>query len=135
MHLQELLNRIPVLEMIGNQNPDVSEIIFDSRKAVADSLYISIKGTVSDGHSFIDSSIEKATPEEKHKVSYYSILSKIWIECLFQFINFTITFMVYPSITFKGGLNISPKASWNIFVYNLSYSLGDFSGRSLSRIR
>ena len=59
MKLEELLKRIPVLEMIGNRNTDVSEIVFDSRKAVADSLYVAIKGTVSDGHSFIDSSIEK----------------------------------------------------------------------------
>ena len=79
MHLQELLNRIPVLEMIGNQNPDVSEIIFDSRKAVADSLYIAIKGTVSDGHTFIDSSIEKGAkviickilPEVLHEAVTY----------------------------------------------------------------
>lgn len=59
MNLQELLNRIPVLEIIGNKNPNVSEIVFDSRKAVADSLYVAVKGTVSDGHSFINSAIEK----------------------------------------------------------------------------
>lgn len=59
MKLKELLKRIPVLETIGNQNPEVSEIVFDSRNVVADSLYVAVKGTVSDGHSFIDSSREK----------------------------------------------------------------------------
>ncbi|MGA9212085.1 UDP-N-acetylmuramoyl-L-alanyl-D-glutamate--2,6-diaminopimelate ligase [Kaistella sp.] len=59
MFLKELLNRIPVLEIIGNENPDVSEIVFDSRKVVENSLYVAIKGTVSDGHSYINSSIEK----------------------------------------------------------------------------
>jgi len=59
MKLEELLKRIPVLETIGNQNPEVSEIVFDSRKVVADSLYVAVKGTVSDGYSFIDSSLEK----------------------------------------------------------------------------
>lgn len=59
MKLEELLKRIPVLETIGNQNPEVSEIVFDSRKVDADSLYVAVKGTVSDGHSFIDSSREK----------------------------------------------------------------------------
>lgn len=59
MKLEELLKRIPVLETLGNQNPEVSEIVFDSRKVVADSLYVAVKGMVSDGHSFIDSSLEK----------------------------------------------------------------------------
>ena len=59
MNLETLLNRIPVLEITGNKNPEVSEIVFDSRKAVENSLYVAIKGTVSDGHSFINAAIEK----------------------------------------------------------------------------
>ena len=59
MNLEELLNRIPVLEILGNKNRAISELIFDSRKAVENALYIAIKGTVSDGHDFINSSIEK----------------------------------------------------------------------------
>lgn len=59
MKLEELIKRIPVLEIIGNQNTDVSEIVFDSRKVVAGSVYVAMKGTISDGHSFINSAIEK----------------------------------------------------------------------------
>ena len=59
MNLETLLNRIPVLEITGNKNPEVSEIVFDSRKAVENSLYVAIKGTVFDGHSFINAAIEK----------------------------------------------------------------------------
>ena len=59
MKLEEVLNRIPVLEIIGNKNRAISEIIFDSRKAVENALYVAITGTVSDGHAFINSSIEK----------------------------------------------------------------------------
>ncbi|MBF8457892.1 UDP-N-acetylmuramoyl-L-alanyl-D-glutamate--2,6-diaminopimelate ligase [Kaistella sp. G5-32] len=82
MKLEELLKRIPVLEMIGNQNADVSEIVFDSRIVVPDSLYVAIKGTVSDGHSFIDPSIEKGAkviicevlPEDlKDNVTYIKV--------------------------------------------------------------
>ena len=58
MKLEEVLNRIPVLEIIGNKNRAISEIIFDSRKAVENALYVAITGTVSDGHAFINSSIE-----------------------------------------------------------------------------
>ena len=59
MNLEALLNRIPVLEISGSKNPEISEIVFDSRKAVEDSLYVAVRGTVSDGHSFIDASIAK----------------------------------------------------------------------------
>ncbi len=59
MNLTELLNRIPTLETHGDMSREVSGIVFDSRKAVENSLYVAIKGTVSDGHSFIDSSVEK----------------------------------------------------------------------------
>ena len=59
MNLEALLNRIPVVEIFGNKNPEVSEIVFDSRKAVENSLYVAIKGTVSDGNSFINAAIEK----------------------------------------------------------------------------
>ena len=59
MQLQEILNRIPVLEMHGDSNREISEINFDSRKVVEDSMYVAISGTVSDGHSFIQSAIEK----------------------------------------------------------------------------
>lgn len=58
MKLEELLNRIPVLEIIGNKNHHVSGITFDSRTAAESSLYIAIKGAFADGHDFIKSSIE-----------------------------------------------------------------------------
>lgn len=48
-----------MLEIFGNKNPEVSEIVFDSRKAVGNSLYVAIKGVVSDGHDYINSAIEK----------------------------------------------------------------------------
>ncbi|MGC4128656.1 MAG: UDP-N-acetylmuramoyl-L-alanyl-D-glutamate--2,6-diaminopimelate ligase [Bergeyella sp.] len=59
MNLTELLHKIPVLETIGNISREVSEIVFDSRKAVGNSLYVAVKGTVADGHDFINSAIEK----------------------------------------------------------------------------
>ncbi|UFH30487.1 UDP-N-acetylmuramoyl-L-alanyl-D-glutamate--2,6-diaminopimelate ligase [Chryseobacterium sp. C-71] len=59
MQLVELLNRIPILEIHGENNREVSELVFDSRKVSENSLYIALRGTVVDGHSFIASSIEK----------------------------------------------------------------------------
>lgn len=59
MQLIELLNRIPTLEIHGDSTREISELVFDSRKVTDNSLYIAMKGTVVDGHSFIASSIEK----------------------------------------------------------------------------
>ncbi|KEY18097.1 UDP-N-acetylmuramoyl-L-alanyl-D-glutamate--2,6-diaminopimelate ligase [Kaistella antarctica] len=59
MKLEDLLNRIPVLETLGDTNREVSALTFDSRKAVENSLYVAIKGTVSNGHDFIKAAIEK----------------------------------------------------------------------------
>ncbi|WP_336686874.1 UDP-N-acetylmuramoyl-L-alanyl-D-glutamate--2,6-diaminopimelate ligase [Chryseobacterium bernardetii] len=59
MTITELVNRIPVIEIHGDNNREVSELVFDSRKVTENSLYIAMRGTVADGHSFIASSIEK----------------------------------------------------------------------------
>lgn len=59
MQLNELLKRIPVLEILGTDSLEVSELVFDSRKVTENSLYIAIRGTVVDGHSFIAASVEK----------------------------------------------------------------------------
>ncbi|MDC8105927.1 UDP-N-acetylmuramoyl-L-alanyl-D-glutamate--2,6-diaminopimelate ligase [Chryseobacterium sp. B21-037] len=59
MQLIELLNRIQTLEIHGDNTREVSELVFDSRKVTENSLYIAVKGTVADGHSYIASSIEK----------------------------------------------------------------------------
>lgn len=59
MQLIELLKRIPVLEIHGDEYREISQLVFDSRKVTESSLYIAVRGTVVDGHSFIASSVEK----------------------------------------------------------------------------
>lgn len=59
MQLFELLKRIPVLEIHGDDSREISQLVFDSRKVTDNSLYIAMRGTVVDGHSFIASSVEK----------------------------------------------------------------------------
>ncbi|MDR2207351.1 MAG: UDP-N-acetylmuramoyl-L-alanyl-D-glutamate--2,6-diaminopimelate ligase, partial [Flavobacteriaceae bacterium] len=58
MNLTTLLNRIPILETRGTVNCEISEVVFDSRKAVENSVYVAVKGTATDGHSYINSAIE-----------------------------------------------------------------------------
>lgn len=59
MQLNELLKRIPVLEIHGDDSREISQLVFDSRKVTENSLYIAVRGTVMDGHSFIAASVEK----------------------------------------------------------------------------
>ncbi|WP_415329460.1 UDP-N-acetylmuramoyl-L-alanyl-D-glutamate--2,6-diaminopimelate ligase [Chryseobacterium sp. MMS23-Vi53] len=82
MQLIELLKRIPVLEIHGDEAREVSELVFDSRKVTENSLYIAMRGTVVDGHSFIASSVEKGAkaivceefPENLHEnVTYIKV--------------------------------------------------------------
>ncbi|GEJ45112.1 UDP-N-acetylmuramoyl-L-alanyl-D-glutamate--2,6-diaminopimelate ligase [Chryseobacterium sp. ON_d1] len=59
MIITELVNRIPVLEIHGDNSREVAELVIDSRKVTEGSLYVAMRGTVVDGHSFIASAIEK----------------------------------------------------------------------------
>jgi UDP-N-acetylmuramoyl-L-alanyl-D-glutamate--2,6-diaminopimelate ligase len=57
--LNDILKGIKTLEIVGDNKRPISKIIFDSRKAEKDSLFIAVKGTQVDGHSFIAQVIEK----------------------------------------------------------------------------
>src|ERR1700746_747032 len=56
--LTDILYKAGLEEIIGTTNVAVSSITFDSRKVKKDSLFIAVKGTIVDGHKFIDQSIE-----------------------------------------------------------------------------
>jgi len=59
MKLQELLHTSLVQEIVGNPDINVKGIHDDSRKIEAGFLFVAVKGTQSDGHSFIEKAIEK----------------------------------------------------------------------------
>jgi len=59
MIIAELLKRIPILEIHGDDSREITELAFDSRKITEGSLYVAVRGTVADGHSYIASSVEK----------------------------------------------------------------------------
>lgn len=55
--LTELLKDISIVEQRGPDSVQIGSICFDSRHAVVDSLFIAIRGTVSDGHLFIEKAL------------------------------------------------------------------------------
>ncbi|MGZ3862896.1 MAG: UDP-N-acetylmuramoyl-L-alanyl-D-glutamate--2,6-diaminopimelate ligase [Bacteroidia bacterium] len=56
--LTDILYKAGLEEIVGTTHVAVSSITFDSRKVKKDSLFIAVRGTTVDGHSFIDKAIE-----------------------------------------------------------------------------
>ncbi|PRD47924.1 UDP-N-acetylmuramoyl-L-alanyl-D-glutamate--2,6-diaminopimelate ligase [Sphingobacterium haloxyli] len=58
MKLRELLHAIPVQQLEGVLELEVSSVCFDSRKVSADSLFVAVRGVHTDGHLYLDKAIE-----------------------------------------------------------------------------
>ena len=59
MRLRELCKDMGYRLMQGNDNVEVSDIIYDSRKAKPAAAFVCIAGAVTDGHKFIPDAVEK----------------------------------------------------------------------------
>ena len=59
MKLKELVNKLRVLETKGNVERDITGVQIDSRQIVEGNLFIAVRGTVADGHNYIDKALEK----------------------------------------------------------------------------
>ena len=59
MKLSDLLTDIEYVLVQGNLDIDINNIVYDSRKAQKDDVFVCIKGTGVDGHKFIPQTIEK----------------------------------------------------------------------------
>ncbi|WP_028897347.1 UDP-N-acetylmuramoyl-L-alanyl-D-glutamate--2,6-diaminopimelate ligase [Prevotella sp. HUN102] len=58
MKISELLKNVKPLNVVGNDNADITGINIDSRKIEKGHLFVAIKGTQTDGHRFIPKAIE-----------------------------------------------------------------------------
>ena len=58
MKLQDLLYKVNILKVVGSTNIEISDVQFDSRKIQVKGLFVAIKGTISDGHQYIQSAIK-----------------------------------------------------------------------------
>lgn len=57
-YLSEILNGIPATELQGADDMQISSIVFDSRKVVPGSLFVAVRGTLVDGHNYIEQAIK-----------------------------------------------------------------------------
>ncbi len=57
--LKDILYKAGLVEVVGSTNVAIMSITFDSRKIEKDSLFVAVKGSLSDGHKYIDDTISK----------------------------------------------------------------------------
>ncbi|MGY0391722.1 UDP-N-acetylmuramoyl-L-alanyl-D-glutamate--2,6-diaminopimelate ligase [Bizionia sp. KMM 8389] len=58
MVLKDILYKVPLLAVSGDTGVAVERIVFDSRDVADSDVFVAIKGTVSDGHKYINIAIE-----------------------------------------------------------------------------
>ncbi len=59
MQLKDLFYKIPLLATSGSMETDVTSLTMDSRKVGPDSLFIAVRGTLTDGHTYIETAIRQ----------------------------------------------------------------------------
>ena len=59
MQLKDLLYKVPLLATAGSMATNIKNLTMDSRKAGPGSLFIAVRGTLTDGHHFIAKAIEQ----------------------------------------------------------------------------
>jgi UDP-N-acetylmuramoyl-L-alanyl-D-glutamate--2,6-diaminopimelate ligase len=52
-NLSDILDGLAFTELQGSADMEISAVVFDSRKVTAGSLFVAVRGTVSDGHDYI----------------------------------------------------------------------------------
>ena len=57
--LQDILYNVRLQSVHGTTNLEIKDVQIDSRKVTSGSLFVAIKGALSDGHTFITAAIEK----------------------------------------------------------------------------
>lgn len=57
MQLKDVFYKIPLLATSGSMTTDITSLTMDSRRAGPGSLFVAVRGTVTDGHSFIDTAV------------------------------------------------------------------------------
>jgi UDP-N-acetylmuramoyl-L-alanyl-D-glutamate--2,6-diaminopimelate ligase len=56
--LKDILYKVTINVVVGSTGISVSKIEFDSRKIQSNDVFVAIKGTLADGHNFIDKAID-----------------------------------------------------------------------------
>lgn len=91
MKLKDLLHAIPVLQIEGNQEIEISSLSFDSRSVEVGTLFVAVVGERVDGHEFVDEVIAKG-------------VSGVLVQRLPAFVKKEITYIVVEDTSFALGI-------------------------------
>lgn len=61
MLLKDIIKGLDIIEIIGDVNIEIKDIVYDSRKAGEGSLFVCIDGFKTDGHRFVPQALENGT--------------------------------------------------------------------------
>ena len=56
-NLSDILQGLPFTELQGSADVAIGAIVFDSRKVVPGCLFVAVRGTVVDGHDYIEQAV------------------------------------------------------------------------------
>jgi len=56
--LKEILKQLPITDIHGNDNPDITSVTNDSRKCSQGTLFVAVRGFQTDGHKYIKTAVE-----------------------------------------------------------------------------
>ena len=59
MKLEDLVNRLPDVKMLGSGTKEITGLCYDSRRASPGDLFIAVQGTFCDGSRYITEAVEK----------------------------------------------------------------------------
>ncbi|QJD97377.1 UDP-N-acetylmuramoyl-L-alanyl-D-glutamate--2,6-diaminopimelate ligase [Mucilaginibacter robiniae] len=57
-YLSDLLEGLAFTELQGSADVEITAVVFDSRKVVAGSLFVAVRGTAVDGHDYIEQAVK-----------------------------------------------------------------------------
>ncbi|TKC08655.1 UDP-N-acetylmuramoyl-L-alanyl-D-glutamate--2,6-diaminopimelate ligase [Pedobacter frigoris] len=58
MQLKDVLYGVGIRKLVGSTNEEVTALVFDSRNVKSGDVFFAIKGTLSDGHDYIEATIQ-----------------------------------------------------------------------------
>ena len=127
--LKDILSGVTVLSANGSVDVNINAIVFDSRKATERTAFVAIKGTVVDGHSFINSVIEKGCNViiTEHEVKVPANVTLIVTDNSSKALALmAINFYNHPSEKLKlvGITGTNGKTTTTTLLYNLFTKLG-----------
>ncbi len=71
--LEELFRGFPILNLLGSLRHEISEVVYDSRKAVKDCLFVAVPGLRHDGAGFVKGAVEKGARAFVASVPFHQI--------------------------------------------------------------